>query len=103
MRFLFRNSAVAASELDVIAVAIVAIKTGDAVFCESNLLVKSGCGAGSGVEEGEEVEKSSLDASVLCGSDKVVEFSDDEVEFSMVVGEGPAAAKLVFPTKYFKR
>jgi hypothetical protein len=59
-----RAVAVAASELDVIVVAIIAVKTGDEEVCESNLLVESGCGMGSGAEEGEVVEGSSWDASV---------------------------------------
>ena len=60
-----RAVAVAASELDVIAVAIIAVKTGDEEVCESNLLVKSGCGVGSGAEEGGVIEGSSGGASVL--------------------------------------
>ena len=55
LRFLFRNSAiaVAVSEPDVTAVAIMVIETGDVRFCGSSLLVESGCGVGSFGEEGE--------------------------------------------------
>ena len=90
------------SELDVIAVAIIA-KVGDAGFCESNLLVKSGCEVGSGVEEGGVFERSSVDSAVLWGSDELVDVSEeDEVEFSKVSRDEPVVAKLMFATKYFK-